>query len=357
MPSRHYETILRWVYPYPAPPVGFDATLASDRQLAEYGLPTRPSKESEGYGFWHELLARPAAFSRAEFPIKERLHAKALRTVSHRHLPGMGRGLAVRGGGGFGHLEKSGNWSGAYITPIPRPNRFVLVTGAWTVPEPMVPVVRPSGSQSEEYRSSTWIGLGGQRHYNSLPQIGTSQHATVINGALQVETAAWWQWWVDGRPEHHVPIPILNFEVKPGDEILAALAVEAPWPGEVRFNLKNQRTGQLVAFKVGAPSDIPRLGATAEWIHERPTRFGSEEQYPLPHCTELVFRHCLAWSSPDLGAPATVQRLADNVRLIRMMEMFDAPRRTATVSVPERRDPSTLSIVYREAGPSGSTGT
>jgi hypothetical protein len=293
------------------------------------------------------MLDAPTKFIAPEFPVDKEIEPRAF--VSHRHgLEAQRRiaGLAMRT---FDHREDSRNWSGAYITPVPRPNRFVQVMGGWTVPAPQPPRVPPSGTDrnDEEYRSSTWIGIGGHRPYNSLPQIGTGQHVVIVGGRPRIEFGAWWQWWVKGRPEHGVPIPILNFPVATGDEILASLTVEPP--GDVHFNLKNQRTMLHVTFKVVAPADILALGSTAEWIHERPTKDESRDMYPMPSCTDVDFRHCIAMSAPKLGALATLQTL-DNPRLIRMCEEFDNPHRSALVSIPRKTGATSLSISYREPG-------
>jgi Peptidase A4 family len=339
-----YERVLRLVALYPLPPSGFDPLTASNRHLAQFGLPERPDDDSEpeGLAFWQEMLGHPTEFVEPEFP--EKTESELLRALRHRQGPG----LRPR----FDHRENSRNWSGAYITPLPRPNRFLQVAGAWTVPAPTVPGVLPShaNSSNEEYRSSTWIGIGGHRSYNSLPQIGTSQNVELVNGRPTVLTGAWWQWWVKGMREHHVPIPILNFDVREGDYILASVTVEAPWPGDARFNLKNRRSGRFVAFKVRAPAGILPLGATAEWIHERPTKFDSRDRYPMPDCREISFRRCLAWSAPDLGMPMLPQRLGNSARLIRMAEIFDRPHRSALVSLAERTGPTGVRLVYHEAG-------
>ncbi len=338
------DQILQWVHPYPLPPAGFDARSATNQRLAEFGLPERPDPrtEPEHLAFWELMLDSSTEVMLPEFRSERILSART--RESHRHGPGVGRG--------FDHRANSRNWSGAYIMPILRPNRFLHVMGSWIVPDPAVPLVPPSADdpQNQDYRSSTWIGLGGERPYNSLPQIGTSQHVTVTNGVPTVEMGAWWQWWVKGRPQHHVPFPILNFDVKAGDRISASLTVEAPQPGDVRFNLKNHRTRKLVAFKVIAPPDILPVGATAEWVHERPTRLNSREMYPMPACSEVVFQHCFARSAPDFGAPATLQKLDNNARLIRMCQVFDNPHRSVLVSRPERTSATSLRIAYHEAG-------
>ena len=171
----------------------------------------------------------------------------------------------------FDDTENSQNWSGAYITPIPRPNRFVQIVGGWTVPRPRVPTILPEGVDpaNQEYHSSTWIGIGGHRSYNSLPQIGTSQIVKVVSGVATVEYSAWWQWWVRDDALSHVPQEIPGFDVRDGDDILASISVEAPSSGDVHFIIMNLRTGVVVPFKVMARAGIRPLGSTAEWIHER----------------------------------------------------------------------------------------
>jgi hypothetical protein len=343
-----YEKILQSVHPYEPPPSGFDPMTATNEELEKLGLPVRPDAQTDPdlFHFWQLMLGGSTQFILPEFPRKaDQLQHFAL----HRNGPGAQRDVATSAMRGFDHREDSRNWSGTYITPL-RPNRFVHIIGGWTVPDPAVPRVLPSGTDrnNEEYRSSTWIGMDGKRPYPnaSLPQIGTSQHMNVENGQQTTELGAWWQWWVKGRPEHHVPMPIVNFPVEVNDEMLASLTVQPS--GDVLFHLKNQRSRLFVAFKVMAPTDIVPLGSTAEWIHERPTELNSTRMYPLPRCTEVNFRFCLARSSPSPGAPITTQQL-DNARLIRMVEVFDNPRRAVLVSRPAKIGNSTT-VVYREAG-------
>jgi hypothetical protein len=70
--------------------------------------------------------------------------------------------------------------------------------------------------------------------------------------------------------------------------------------------------------------------------------------YPLPHCTDVNFRFCLARSALALDAPMTTQQLS-NARLIRMFDVFDNPHRTALVSQAAKTGNSTT-VFYREAG-------
>ena len=343
----YYQRILRWVHTYPLPPYEFDVLTASDRALAEYGLPARPDPRFLGggpYRFWKRMVGPPVQFRVPVF--SEELEPRILSFALQRHgEPGLRTiGSTVPG---FNHRSSSRNWSGACITPI-RPKRFTRITGGWRIPQPTPPRVPPSGANrlDEDYRSSTWLGLGGNRLYNSLPQIGTSQHVKLTNGAASVEFGAWWQWWVMDRPEHHVPMPLLNFPVAAGDKILASVTVEPP--GDVLFHMTNETANLFVTFKVIAPADIEALGSSAEWIHERPTEFNSERMYPLPSCAEVNFEDCRAMSAVTPGGPETVQTLVGS-RLIRMADKFEAPYRSALVSMPQLKSETQLSIMYSEA--------
>lgn len=337
--------ILRSVHPYALPPDGFDPLKATDRQLAEYGLPERwyADHEPRYLEFWREMVG----------PTPD---GKARKFVSYPDPRGGGppevwQVPAPRAR--FDHRENSQNWSGAYITPIPRPNRFMLVAGSWTVPAAEPPAVVPSGVNpaAETFGSSTWIGIGGHRSYNTLPQIGTSQFVTVNGAATTKKFSAWWQWWVDGRPAHHRPFPIPSIDVIAGDHMLAMIIIEAPWPGDAHFIIANQRTGSFLPFKVRAPATIEPVGSTAEWIHERPSEPQTYKRHPLPKCSEVDFANCFALSAPEFGMPMTFQDLSRNGRYIRMIEHFPKPHRSALVSLPERLNATSVRIRYQEAGP------
>jgi hypothetical protein len=64
------------VFIYPAPPDGFDPTIASDAELAEYGYPPRPDQsEPAVYAHWQKIV-RPSI---------RRLTNVQLRTTNVRH--------------------------------------------------------------------------------------------------------------------------------------------------------------------------------------------------------------------------------------------------------------------------------
>jgi hypothetical protein len=348
----YFREIERRAHAYPLPPRGFDPLSTADAQLDRYGLPPRPIREKEPdlFQFWTRLLSQPFEVIATEFPKPEK-----------GQLPRVPLNRVGRGGRrGLYRLESSRNWSGAYIIPE-RPDKFVYVTGTWQVPALSLPPVLPEGAAaSDEYQSSTWIGIDGHQRYptSSMPQIGTSQCFQIVDGIEKITTYAWWQWWsLDDQfpPDNRnvPPVPIPNIPVALNDEIIAGLTLRSA--DEVQFFIKNQTTGLFTTFLVVAPGPILPLGSTAEWIMERPTVINDHRLYPLPDYADVVFRDCLAQSAPAIGEPATTCRL-DRPRLIRMFEVFPTPHRTSFVSLPRRLSHSSIRVSYRDASAPGSGG-
>jgi len=350
-PNDYFQEIGRRAHAYPLPPADFDPLSATSAHLDKHGLPAQPHQlsEPELFHHWKLMLGPPFKPVAPEFPKQGSLLPPLVHQFDH------GRG---RSAGAVHHIENSRNWSGAYIRPTSL-YRFVYVAGGWRVPQVSVPAVLPDGAVpgDDEYRSSTWIGIDGHRRYpkSSLPQIGTSQTVKVVGGKQTVTTGAWWQWWSQDdqfppQARHNPPVPIPNFPVAVGDEILASLTVQSA--DEVRFHIKNQTTGLFTNFLVVAPGPILALGSTAEWIMERPTVLGESRLYPMPSYTDVVFHHCVAKSVPEVGGAAMTHTL-DGARLIRMYEVFPNPHRTAFVSQPQKTSNRSARVFYREAGSAG----
>lgn len=335
---------------YKLPPTDFDPLQASDEALGGYGLPPRPPSdaEPEQFAFWARLLSGELKFVLPEFKVMLPEDTQ----FSVRSLTAGGAGAGPRAiFSGRAHMENSQNWSGLYLKSAPG-RRFVKVSGAWEVPTPSIPSVIPRGPDPTTpfhniYRSSIWVGLDGHRTYPhvSMPQAGTRQYVSMVNGQEVVEIAAWWQWWsMDGfTPEVQIP----NMPVKAGDEMLVSLTVVSD--DEVLFYVKNQTTKHATRFLVQAPAGSEPIGSTAEWIVERPTWPGSEWPHRMPKLDDVVFSHCHAVSSVSPIAPGMTHRL-EHARKIRMYEAFENPYRSAIVSIPEKLGTTGARVFYREAG-------
>jgi hypothetical protein len=246
----------RRIHFWDAPPPGF-LPLDHLDDLPLYGLPMLPDprERPQSYEFWYKLYSPPIQWIQATIaplPPVQSLRPLMQRWAADATLQ-----------------ESSRNWSGLYITP--RDGRmFTEVHGEWTVREPKYP---GAGGPPEQYHSSTWIGLDGQRayHHSSLPQIGTEQYLeSGTGGAATPRMRTFWQWWSKELPGQSLP---LSAPVNDGDTVMAALVLLSNTV--VKFILKNLSTGDVVTpFDVAPPlASVPLKvsGATAEWIVERST--------------------------------------------------------------------------------------
>ncbi len=335
--AKRLEEILKRTHFFPLPEPGFDPLTASPEQLSHYGLPAKPNADTHParYAFWHELFSPPLLFREVMFsfaPLPQRT------TLTYRRTA-LGRRTVH---------QSSPNWSGAYIAPRDR-RIFNEVHGAWQVPTPSPPAPAvPIGLH--EYRSSTWIGLDGQRRYyhSSLPQIGTAQFIEVEAGVAAEPTySAWWQWWV--KNDFSQPPVTLSLAVKAHDAIMASVIVDGDRQG-VRFMIKNVTTGHIVGpFGESAPPQAIPLkvsGATAEWVMERPAVWLSDVLYDLPNYNTVLFNNCLAMAASPRGGPIKERRL-QGAKLIDMYEVRRNPQRTAKISVAKLINERQVMTVYR----------
>jgi hypothetical protein len=316
------------------PPEDFDPQTADPDLLARYGLPPEPDQrtEPERYAFWRKMLSPPLRFVKAEFSLPN----------PETQFGRFGLPLAL----GTRH-ESSHNWSGAYITP--KDNRmFTEVHGSWKVPTPSPPIADKGRRPLDgDYRSSTWIGLDGQRRYidSSLPQIGTSQCVKVVDGYSTMTTGAWWQWWVPGPKKPPVALSLI---VNPGDQVMCSVIVISPTT--VRFLIKNQTTGDFVSpFEEpapGCPAPVRVSGATAQWIMERPMRLANDEFYALPDFGNVVFHDCLAVAAHAPGLAGQSQKLA-GAKLINMFELQSDGLRVAHTSLARRSGDQEIEVIGR----------
>jgi hypothetical protein len=318
---------------YPHPPEGFDPLAAGPRQLERFGFPPRPdpAEQPRAADFWDRMFVPTLTF----VPLSVSFAQQFFVPGPHRAATGAPR-------------ESSLNWSGAYVTP--RDGRqFIQVLASWVVPDVDV----PSGtSGSPEFRSSTWIGLDGQKRYldSSLPQIGTAQFVNAPSGIPPF--SAWWQWWLR---DHKNPPVTLPLTVAPGHAVMASLLVLNDRC--VKFSIVNRTTNRGVdPFDVKSPrTDPPSCiqvkvsGATAEWILERPADLLTGMIYELPDYDEVDFTSCLAVSAElsqaGLSGPGREHTL-EGARLVNMYRVAQGPPRTVTISKAKRLDVDRVGTTY-----------
>lgn len=303
----------------PLPPEGFDPETAQDEELVRYGLPIQRA-----------MARNPAASAFRRAFLQRRPGGPPLRFLLAQ---GPGAGAPPSGVRPIAAIttwpaHKSVNWSGGYVAP--REGRsFVSVMGAWTVPA----VSAPPGGTATDYRSSTWLGLDGQKFYldSSLPQTGTLQK-WVTSPVARAEYSAWFQWWARGQdnPQHDLPLPVAA-----GDEIRAIIS--ALDETTVLVGLRNVTQDAITAFLAFAPAGRRISGATAEWIMERPSPMGSDgwEAYELPAYAPFAFSGCVAESTAPGRADLQDHEL-EGARLIRMYKLNTGPTSVRTISTARR---------------------
>jgi hypothetical protein len=321
---------------YPAPDDSFQPLKVDDpRALLKFGLLPVPEYERfpEAYALWVKLYDNIEHWVQAGLSLGA--SPQALRPSLERWS--MGSTL----------YESSANWSGLYITPRDG-QMFTQVYGTWNVPSI---AESNDGGPPDNYHSSTWIGLDGQRAYynSSLPQIGTEQYLETAGTVTTVQTGSFWQWWSRERPGRSRR---LELSVSPGDEVICVLVVLSAH--RVKFQMKNQTTGHILSpFDVRPPhAKIPLRvsAATAEWVMERSTHPDSDgvlEQ--LPEYSSITFSGCGALTGVWPGMPEQKRTLIDGQR-ITMRKAMDRATRTAPIS-----RPTTVVAPFGEEDPHGFT--
>jgi peptidase A4-like protein len=337
------QSLLDRVHELPhLPGAGVDLLRAAPATLARFDLPPRPDPVDEKMAFriWAYFFGRRAPFVQAGIQ---------LRSASFQLTPGTSMSAPIS----QSRFETSSNWSGAFVVPTGG-DMVLAIMGRWTVPKPKLPPPpeRAPGPNAE-YACSTWIGLDGQRLYlnSSLPQIGTTQKLTVsASGPPVVSCFGWFQWWE--RPAGGPFIQFGNFPVTPGDEIASLIWVTGA--SAVLAAMLNLSTNMLVAViaiapKAKPPGGVMRTltisGATAEWVVERPTIFGSTKPYWFPNYGRTRFRDCRTATGPAPGAPRKGMDLR-SPHLIRMYDRLQNPMRTRFISMPEKLSDTQLGIHY-----------
>jgi hypothetical protein len=315
------------------PGTTFDPVNASDQRLHELGLPPRPNRDTHraAYDHWLEMVQTPLEGVHVEFD----LYPPADNFIR-------GGGVAART-----RTQASLNWSGASVTPR-NSLMFTEVTGKWTVPQVTAPPA------IGEYRSSTWIGLDGQRSYRdaTLPQIGTAQRVKRTAGGTAVEVLSWVEWYPGkkqlyittlGFATHHVATAYV--------QVLPPCA--AGRPQRVRLFLRNLT---LLTPKGCHPHasfewEVPKIkypypnsplevqpdvaGGTAEWVMERPRDEDTGALYELPLYDKVVFGPCFAFVARKPGDVAVPQPITGPT-ITRMYRVAAKPTRTQIVSVARR---------------------
>lgn len=319
----------------------FDPFAATAEQLEHYWLPPRPDPRlaPELYEHWSDMMSPLPVFVRSQ-------STPPIGFLGSPTAPFMGFRSSRRS-----RIQGSRNWSGAYMNAL-EGNRFTRVVGRWTVPA-IKAGVRAAGETplgKVPFKCSAWIGLDGKRGWMDLmPQCG-SVHELKSDDTTQVHEL-WWQWWERGNGElDGLPWTVKGVPISPGHVVLGSLIVSGP--KHVRVHLMNRTTGLFATVQL---KKAAVLGATAQWIVERPADWRLREFVadpgplnPLPDYGSVIFDHCAyEHASGATGTPPVVQPFAP--RFIRLKQRFPQFDSVAVISAPETHDypPGGLKVNYR----------
>jgi hypothetical protein len=265
-------------------PEGFDPLTATDRQLAEHGLPRRPDAQTETRlrRLWERTMTQTKTWIAPEFTEVKRGDL----SISHR-----------RPATAFFDHAPHPSWSGAVQKLAGRNGSGAnldeeFVTGQWTVTDPNVAKI-PNSERNKDWVERTWVGIY-QTTRDSFPystdvvQAGTTTHVYPPGSSpRRVGTYAWWEWY-PAKPH-----AISNFTVSLGDVVFCVVDVYDNAGAAAVF--ANLSTGVATGFQITPPSGTALAGNTVVWIVERPTAaYGSDEYAMLPDYVTRYFDFCVA---------------------------------------------------------------
>jgi len=339
-PHGRKDFLLRRSAVFPIPPAGFDPEKATEPELEKFGIIPRPDQGSDLFDNWRRLFKAPVTFvNPARIEVKALFQLNPAPVISPIPVTGAGS-----------RLSHSGNWSGGYIVPV-HDTMVVQVAAEWTLHTLSLPPPVFIEPNATDYVCSTWVGLDGQGRYlnASLPQIGVMQTLPAPPSTLAPSATAFCQWW--DREGGGTFLSLTGLPVAAGDTVIGS--VWADTATTVICYLRNVSTSTLAVVGMTAPSVTPHggaplqltiSGATAEWILERPTIFGSTRLYPFPKYQTTEFD---AWAAVarDAGPPQAPHDLR-TARHIAMFDTLDAPARTAFISMPHQKGNSAIAVEY-----------
>jgi len=261
-------TNIEGIHTFAPPPAGFDPISASDEELAMYGFPPRPHKDTdpEAYRVWAKGASSARVRSTAPLKVTNRFNMP--------YQPGLSQ-------------SQSTNWSG-FVNTKPKLTEWndersvaqvVSVFNVPTVHEPFGVCI------NSDYSASFWNGIDGflGSGSNDVLQGGVEGDTTCVNGFNEPTYYAWIEWF----PNPETPV----FGANPGDTILVLTWDTNPTTGYV--HIIDETTETYGTWQLTPPSGTTLTGNSAEWIVERPTINGSLT--PLANYTEDFWAQSYGW--------------------------------------------------------------
>ncbi|KAM3522056.1 hypothetical protein NHJ13051_005871 [Beauveria bassiana] len=226
-------------FPQPIPP-DFDPVAATPEQLAQYGLPPRPSMDEAPHDFarWEKMVTKLKGMElvRPSFKIIQRDVTSRTRDRYEAQK------------------WKKTNWAGAVISDFV----FNLVESDWTVPRP-----EPGRGDHIAWYSAAYVGLDGYRMNSDDVLAGGTGHDYYTAKNSFYKTYAWFEWY----PAY--PVELEGFPVRPCDRVFCEVLGDLPRDDKKgAFFIYNYTTGKYTSLSFCAPPGVGLRGDSAEWIVE-----------------------------------------------------------------------------------------
>jgi hypothetical protein len=256
------RTNIEGIRTFSAPPAGFDPINAPDEELATYGFPPRPNKESNPKSFANWTKAMAASKARWNGELKHTgLYSRPADRAS-----------APAGASATASTTYYYNWSG-FVNTNTLTNYNTNTSFYYVISEFNVPTVNPpSGSCDGGWDwEVSWNGIDGNQDQNALLQGGSSSAAYCSGTTKEWSYYAWVEWW----PAYDI---IEEFPVNPGDDMYVETWDTSATQGYVY--LVDETTGVSGIYGLTPDGGAGLIGNSAEYIVERPC-CRSGHYYPL----------------------------------------------------------------------------
>jgi Peptidase A4 family/Tachylectin len=283
IPFRVVPTNLKGAYSVVAPPDDFDPNTASASELIKNGILWRRPTAGDPPALqeaWQKFFSRKWVAKDRAVPV---FQPPAARKHILKRPPRKTSDTTT---------YASNVWSGA-ATLSGGP--YTGVVGMWKVPSVLRPPWPPStsGSGSNPYESSSWVGLDGYLVSGDVLQAGVEQY---VDGSGKGHYQAWYEWYDDIDYEKNIGPGYVNqtsiptVPVNAGDEIFVSVQYIGKSFGYLW--LANRTTGKHFTIVLAPPPNAPFNGSTVEWIMEDPD-FG-EDATALAKFTPVIFTNAIA---------------------------------------------------------------
>ena len=126
-----------------------------------------------------------------------------------------------------------------------------------------------------------------------------------------------------------------GFNVATGETIMAYLTL-GPGGNSAKLIIKNLTTGYMaIPVDMAAPAGAPAVGATAEWVVERPNIQGSDKVWTFPNYGTVVMNQCVAGFGANPAAGLLGEQTLEYARTINLVTWDDPLHLGETVSSAE----------------------